>query len=298
MTQSCCAVRLGAMQIRDKGGLLPFSAHLLHIGESKHGEFTGLSAPPSIVGYLGQEANATRNTMMAPTFLAVNSATGCTLADLTVTGYDAPEWNADEDEFEGGCAGGQFVLQFLNNNGSIAARYYWIDDGDNAPGWYSSMVGGAIPGGASSVAVNAGVASWVIGSGFTLQTAGAVNTSDVAFVMNATRNTAAGNCMPVDLTLAQLTVTGYDAPEWNADEDEFEGGCAGGQFVLQFLNNNGSIAARYYWIDDGDNAPGWYSSMVGGAIPGGAASVSVPAGKGAWVIGSGLTLNVPAPELN
>ena len=122
----------------------------------------------NVVGYQGQEANATRNTMMAPTFLAVNSATGCTLADLTVTGYDAPEWNADEDEFEGGCAGGQFVLQFLNNNGSIAARYYWIDDGDNAPGWYSSMVGGAIPGGAASVSVPAGKGAWVIGSGLTL----------------------------------------------------------------------------------------------------------------------------------
>lgn len=98
-------------------------------------------------------------------------------------------------------------------------------------------------------------------------------------------------------TLADLTVTGYDAPTWNDEDEEYEGGCAGGDFVLNFLNANGSYAARYYWIDDGDNAPGWYASAMGAAISGGAASVSLPAGKGVWVLGNGLTLNIPAPEL-
>ena len=251
----------------------------------------------SVVGYQGQAANATRNTMMAPTFLNVGSTTGCTLADLTVTGYDAPEWNEEDEEFVGGCAGGDFQLQFLNNNGTIAARYFWIDDGETKAGWYVSRSGTAIDGGASSVAIKAGVASWVIGSGMTLQTAGAVNTKDVALPMNATRNTAAGNCMPITLTLAKLTVDGYDAAEWNEEDEEFTGGCAGGDFQLQFLNNNGTIAARYFWIDDGETKAGWYASRSGAAIDGGAASVEIPAGKGAWIIGSGYTLNIPAPTL-
>ena len=251
----------------------------------------------NVVGYQGNQANASRNTMMAPTFLSVNSATGCTLADLSVTGYDAPAWNEDDEEYEGGCGGGEFILQFLNNNGTVAARYYWIDDGEIGPGWFANAFGAAIAGGASSVEVRAGVASWVIGAGMTLQSAGAVNKLDVALPMNATRNTAAGNCMPIDLTLAQLTVSGYAAPVYNEDDEEFEGGCGGGEFILQFLNNNGTVAARYYWIDDGEIGPGWYASAFGGAIAGGAASVSVPAGKGAWIIGSGYTLNVPAPEL-
>jgi len=255
------------------------------------------SVESGVVGYQQLTANATRNTMMAPTFLNVNSETGCTLADLSVTGYDAPEYNEDDEEFEGGCSGGDFILQFLNNNGTIAARYYWIDDGETPAGWYASNGAREIDGGAASVNIPAGTATWTIGSGYQLQTAGAVNTADVAMTMNASRNTAAGNCMPTDLTLAQLTVSGYDAPEYNEDDEEYEGGCAGGDFILQFLNNNGTIAARYYWIDDGETAAGWYASNGAREIDGGAASVNIPAGKGAWVIGSGYTLNIPAPEL-
>ena len=235
--------------------------------------------------------------MMAPTFLNVESATGCKLSDLSVTGYDAPEYVEEDDYYEGGCSGNDFVLQFLNNNGSVAARYYWIDDGDNAAGWYASMGAAAIEGGAASVTIPAGTAAWVLSTGKTLQSAGAVNAADVSFKMNNSRNTAVGNCMPTELTLAQLTVTGYDAPEYIEEDDYYEGGCSGNDFVLQFLNNNGSVAARYYWIDDGDNAAGWYSTMGAAAIEGGAASVKIPAGKGAWVLSTGKVLNIPAPAL-
>ena len=89
--------------------------------------------------------------MMAPTFLSVNSETGCKLSDLTVTGYDAPEWNEDDEEYEGGCGGGEFILRFLNNDGSVAGAYYWIDDGEIGPGWYANGAGAAISGGAAGV---------------------------------------------------------------------------------------------------------------------------------------------------
>jgi len=249
------------------------------------------------VGYQGQTANATRNTMMAPTFLNVGSTTGCTLADLTVTGYDAPEWNEEDECFDNGCGAGDFVLQFLNANGSVASRYYWIDDGEAAAGWYASAAATAIDGGASSVTITAGTAAWVIGTGKTLQTAGQVGTKDIAFKMNASRNTAAGNATPVDLTLAKLTVSGYSEPEWNEEDECFDNGCGAGDFVIQFLNANGSVASRYYWIDDGEATPGWYASASAAPIDGGATSVTIPAGKGAWIIGTGKTLNVPAPSL-
>ena len=234
---------------------------------------------------------------MTPNFLNVNSATDCKLSDLSVTGYSAPEWIEDEEYFEGGCAGGDFILSFLNNDGSFAARYYWIDNGEVTPGWYASMSAAAIEGGASAVTIPAGTAAWTIGSGKKLQSAGAVNIADVEFTMNKTRNTAVGNCMPVDLKLSQLTVAGYSAPEWIEDEEYFEGGCAGGDFILSFLNNDGSFAARYYWIDNGEVKAGWYSSMSAAEIKDGAASVTIPAGKGAWVIGSGKKLVIPAPAL-
>ena len=249
------------------------------------------------MGYAQQTANATRNTMMAPNFLNVNSATGCKLSDLTVTGYEPPVWMEEDEYFEGGCQGNDFILQFLNNDGSIAAKYYWLDNGELTPGWYATMGGGAIEGGADKVVIPAGTAAWTIGTGKKLQVAGSVNTSDVAFKMNATRNTAVGNCMPVDLKLSQLTVTGYSAPVWMEEDEYFEGGCQGNDFIIQFLNNDGSIAAKYYWLDNGELTPGWYATMGGGAIEGGAASVNIPAGKGAWIIGTGKTLNIPAPAL-
>ncbi|MBR3822657.1 MAG: hypothetical protein IKJ37_13680, partial [Kiritimatiellae bacterium] len=91
----------------------------------------------NVVGYADQTANATRNTMMTPNFLNIDSATGCKLSDLKVTGYSAPEWMEEDEYFEGGCQGTDFILQFLNNNGSVAASYYWIDNGEVTAGWYA-----------------------------------------------------------------------------------------------------------------------------------------------------------------
>lgn len=243
----------------------------------------------NIVGYQGQKANATRNTMMAPTFLNVGSETGCKLSDLTVTGYDAPEWDEEEEEFVNGCGHGEFVLNFLNNNGTASARYYWVDDGETGPAWCDQK-GNEID--ASKIDIAAGVASWVIGNGMTLQSAGQVCAKDIAFKMNPTRNTACGNCMPTDLKLADIVVTGYGAPEWDEEEEEFVNGCGHGEFVLNFLLNNGTAEARYYWVDDGETGPCW-CNQKGAEID--ATQVSFPAGKGAWIIGNGMTLNIPSP---
>ena len=169
--------------------------------------------PTPIVGYAQKDANASGNTMMAPTFLSVGSETGCTLADVTVTGYSAPVLvDEDEGEYDGGCLGGQFILSLLTSSGTYEARYYWIDDGEIGPGWFSTGGGKAIQGGASSVSLPAGQAVWVLGNGMKLQSAGAVNEFDVAKKTNSSGNSAVGNTMPINLTLGQLTVTGYSAP--------------------------------------------------------------------------------------
>ena len=109
-------------------------------------------------------------------------------------------------------------------------------------------------------------------------------------------NTACGNSTPIDLTLAKLTVTGYD-PATEVDEDEWEGGCSGGDFILNFLTASGTLEARYYWIDDGETGPGWYATAGGKVIEGGVESVDFAAGQGVWVLGRGMYLKIPAPEL-
>ena len=236
--------------------------------------------------------------MAAGSFASVSAANGsCTLADFTVSGYDAPTWNEEDEEYVDGCGGGDFVIQFLSSAGTTEARYYWIDNGEVAPGWYAASNGTAIEGGAASVSIPAGKAMWVIGRGMKLTSAGAVNNEDIAFKTRSSGASAVGNATPIDQTLAKLTVTGYDAPTWNEEDEEYVDGCGGGDFVVQFLTSSGTTESRYYWIDNGEVAPGWYAASNGTAISGGASSITLPAGKGMWVIGRGMYLNIPAPEL-
>ena len=234
--------------------------------------------------------------MAAGSFASVSAADGsCTLADLSVSGYDAPEWNDDDEEWTGGCPG-SFVLQFLTSSGTVDSKYYWVDNGEVTPGWYASKTGAAIAGGASSVEIPAGQAMWIQGRGMKLTSAGAVSEIDIAFPTRSSGFNAIGNSTPVDLTLARLTVTGYSAPEWNDDDEEWTGGCPG-SFVDQFLTTSLTVDSKYYWVDNGEVTPGWYTSKTGAAIEGGASSVEITAGQGMWVQGRGMYLNIPAPEL-
>ena len=239
--------------------------------------------------------NSSGATMAAGSFATVTANDGSlTLADFTVSGYDAPEWNEEDEEYTGGCAG-DFVVQFLTSSGTVESKYAWYDNGEVAPGWYNAN-GSAIPGGASSVSIRAGQAMWIQGHGMKLTSAGAVNEEDIAFVTRSSGASAVGNATPVELTLGRLVVSGYDAPEWNEEDEEYTGGCAG-DFVVQFLTTSGTVASKYAWYDNGEVSPGWYNAN-GSAIPGGATSVSIPAGDGMWIQGHGMTLTIPAPELN
>ena len=239
---------------------------------------------------------AVGSTMASGSFAAVSAADGsCSLADFTVSGYTAPSWNEDDEEYVDGCGSGDFIIQFLTRSGTVESRYYWIDNGEVAAGWYNTD-GSAIEGGAASVVIEAGKAAWIKGNGFTLVSAGAVNENDIAYTTRTVGSSAVGNATPVNLTLGKLTVSGYDAPEWNEDDEEYVDGCGSGDFIVQFLTRSGTVEARYYWIDNGELAAGWYTP-AGTAIEGGATSVSVPAGQGMWIKGNGLQLNIPAPEL-
>ena len=107
------------------------------------------------------------------------------------------------------------------------------------------------------------------------------------------------------VTLADLKVTGYEPPQWTGSGKSAhnEGGCTGGKFVVQTLTPQGTSDKMYYWIEYYKNAttkvgPGWFADMSATPIDGGADSVEIPAGKGLWITGSGLTLTIPAPELD
>ncbi len=255
------------------------------------------------MGYAQKETRDGGQSMIAPTFLQVSSTTGCTLADLSVTGYAKQAWNNEDEDYAGGVTGGGFVLMFLSATGTADARYFWIEQeaekGIKA-GWYADANGTAIDGGASSVSIQAGQALWIMGKGLDLVSAGAVSELDVAWVTRDGGQSAVGNSTPIDLTLDQLYVNGYAPQEWNDGDEDYAGGVTGGNFILNFLGAEGRTEKAYYWIDQGAEkgiSAGWYADANGTPIEGGASSVSIPAGQGLWVKGKGLTLNIPAPEL-
>lgn len=241
---------------------------------------------------MNNDTRSSGATMMAGTFAAVSATDGSyTLGDLSVSGYAAPIYDEDEGETQDGTGviGGQFALQFLSSSGSTEAMYYFIDDGEHTKGWYDGSWNNV-----NSVVIPAGQAMWIIGNGLELVSAGAVNTSDIVFITRTTGATATGNGTPVNMTLGSVLVEGYADPIYDEDEGETQEGTGviGGQFALQCLSSSGSTEAMYYFIDDGEHAKGWYDGSWNNVN-----SVALPAGKGVWVVGNGLSLRVPAPEL-
>ena len=230
-----------------------------------------------IVGYAQKDTLSSGNQMLAAQFATVSANDGsATLADFSVGGYDA----YDPVEDEGGTSG-DLSVQFLTSTGSTEARYYWYDD-DERTGWFDRS-GNAV----DSTVIPAGKGLWVSGSGLQLTSAGAVNEEDVIVVTRSSGNQAIANTTPVALKLSQLAVTGYDA----YDPVEDEGGTSG-DFSIQFLTSTGATQARYYWYDD-DEKTGWFDRSGNSGN-----NVELGAGVGVWVSGAGLTVRIPAPELN
>ena len=230
-----------------------------------------------IVGYAQKDTAASGFAMLSAQFESVSAADGSAkLSDLTIGGYDP----YDEVEDEGGTSG-SFRIQFLSSSGTMESQYFWYDD-DEKTGWFDKD-GNA----ADDVTLAAAKGLWVRGAGLTITSAGAVNEDDIVVPTASSGFKAIGNTFPVDIKLSQLAVTGY-APY---DPVEDEGGTSG-SFRIQFLTSSGTMAAQYFWYDD-DEKTGWFDKD--GTASG---DVTIAAGTGVWVRGGGLTVRIPAPELN
>ena len=248
-----------------------------------------------MVGYQELDTDATGKKMVVPTFVKTDGGGQWSLADLKVAGYEAPYKNA-KGKWVSGCQAGQFIVEKLTTAGTRDVAYYWIHNGTIGPGWFADETGAAIDGGAEKVTFKAGTGFWTAGSDFKLVPSGAVNLNDVKYPTDVTGKVAIGNSTPVDLTLADLTVEGYDQPYKNA-KGKWVGGCQAGQFIVEKLTTAGTRDVAYYWIHNGTIGPGWFADETGAAIVEGANKVAIPAGQGLWTAGSGFTLVIPAPEL-
>ena len=276
----------------------------------------------NVVGYVNKDTDADNHAMVTPSFANLAKDAKFTLKDLSVTGYNKSEWIGDM--YDGGCFGGDFLLKVLNNDGSIAAEYYWIDykagfdefvlEEEMGPGWftYDDVEGAYVQltdADLAAATFDQGQSFWVYGTGKQLVSAGGVTKEDIEFPTDPDNHTAVGNGSPITLTLGDFSVTGYDKSEWIGDM--YDGGCFGGDFLLKILNNDGSIAAEYYWIDykagfdefvlEEEMGPGWftYDDVEGVYVElskADLAEISIPVGQGFWVYGTSKSLVIPAPE--
>ena len=257
----------------------------------------------NIVGYQENTMNASANTMATATFLNVGDTKNFTLADLSVKGYVLPQFDEKGKLVKGTGTKGDFCLRLLDSTGDYEAQYYWVDyQKDVTAGWFLDKLGTSpISGGAASVTIKAGRGLWITGKGFKLVPSGAVNQKLVQFETNGgTVNTAIGNCMPVDMTLDQFFVDGYTLPQFDEKGKLVKGTGTKGDFCLRLLDSTGDYEAQYYWVDyqKGVTA-GWFKDKLGTTpIEGGAASVTITAGRGLWCTGKGYNLNIPAPKID
>ena len=257
------------------------------------------------MGYQEIATEGSGNTMLSPTFLKVSESNNVSLADLTVKGYDPPQWKKSGPIYKnvGGCAG-DFKIATLTTQGIEDKAYYWFDVCTSATekkiGWFAGD-GSELPQSASEITFDSGKALWTQGGGYRLIPAGAVNPFDIAVKTESSGNVAVGNCTPVELPLNDLSVTGYTPPQWKKSGPIYKnvGGCAG-DFKMATLTTQGIEDKAYYWFDICTSATekkvGWFAGD-GTELPGGSSAVKIPAGQGLWVQGAGNTLIIPAPEL-
>ena len=148
-----------------------------------------------------------------------------------------------------------------------------------------------------------------LASGYKLVSAGQVTSQDLNVKCNSKGHTAVANAMPMELTLGDLSVTGYGEQWFDPEGECWEGGCQKGQFQLKVLDSSGTATANYQWLDfkDGETedefdvyGPGWYvveNKKYIALTKEQCAAIKFPAGQGFWTLGSGYQLVIPAPEL-
>ena len=259
--------------------------------------------------------------MIAPSFANVSATAKFTLADLSVTGYTESKWDSTAWSWLGGCTRGAFQLKVLKNDGSTDALYSWVDCKSGwsettpdvfAPGWYTNVgteYTKLTDEETKAIVFDQGQAFWMITSGYKLVSAGQVTKEDLELKTNKENHTPFGNGMPMELTLGDLSVTGYTESKWDSTAWSWLGGCTRGAFQLKLLKNDGSTDALYSWVDCKSGwsettpevfAPGWYTNVgteYTKLTEEETKAIKIPAGQGFWIIGSGYSLVVPAPEL-
>ena len=185
------------------------------------------------VGY--QEIPAPQgSSLRCPTFRTVLAA-NYPLSEIKVTGADGT---------------GDVCAQVVSSEGVWDGEYYYLtEDNTGMPdGWYKDMFGGES---ADDIILSQGTALFISSANndLVLTVAGQVAIGDVLVPFSQGAGMV-GNCLPVDVDLANIGVTGADGT---------------GDVCAQTIGSDGVWAGEYYYLtEDNTGMPdGWYKDMFG-----------------------------------
>ena len=198
-----------------------------------------------------------------------------TLGDITVTGYDTKD----------GYAEGQVQAKQLDGYGRGGTTYYWCDFVEEETaykGWYDNDMNEY-----NDLKLAPGEGLWIYSpsTDFKIQSSGAVPASAISVTLRG--NGAAkmvANPMPTTLTLAQVSVEGYDAND----------GYAEGQVQAKKLDGYGRGGTTYYFCDfeeEGITYFGWYDNDMNDYN-----DVEVTPGEGLWIYSPSTDFSVVFPS--
>lgn len=262
----------------------------------------------NIVGYNSDKTvSGTEAGSMTSSFGAIGLTGKYKLSNLSVSGYDPAIWIDFLEMLDGGCQPGAFQVQQLDGHGATTNTFYWVDVADATrehvqyeAGWYV-VKSGAYEMIDGSIELDTCSCLWVFGKGLKLESSGQVVDSDIQ-VTTAPNPDACGvaNGMAVNLTLDDLTVSGYDPAIWIDFLEMLDGGCQPGAFQVQQLDGHGATTNTLYWVDVADATrahvqyeAGWYAAKSGAYEKIDATKIPFKSGDGFWVFGKGLKINVP-----
>lgn len=208
----------------------------------------------NIVGYANYEL-AQGFVMTSPQFRSISSSGGYNVKDIVANGADL----------------NSISIQTLDTAGRTDKSFVWNDWMYETACWVDDNLDVA------DYTLAEGASVWVQGaSGYTIQTAGEVATSDVTVEL-ADGFVAVGNPFPVSVNIQDLIATGADLND----------------ISIQTLDVAGRTDKSFIWNDWMYDSPCWVDDDMNEA------NYQLAPGEGMWIQGKeGYTIRIPAPEIN
>ncbi len=180
-----------------------------------------------------------------------------------------------------GGMGGEFA-QKMNADGTWGQDYYYLTENAMVdPGWYKDSIGMEAAGD-EDVLLPGEALIVTAETGFGLQYAGQVATSEIPVAIQDGGFALAGNATPVTVKISSVLIEGAENI-----------GGMGGEF-MQKMNADGTWGQDYYYLTENAMVePGWYKDSIG-MEPVGDDDVLLPGESVVVTAETGFTIKIPS----